>query len=163
MTHPEVPTMSNTTPALAIQPTDAPVSAPTLSATHVLRASERGMTLVEIMIVLAIMASVMGIVGFFANGAITNSRIKEAEVQLGNIKQAVDSFWVMRQEYPDSLSQLADPPGGMAPILERLPEDPWGNEYQYTKENNGFKVFCMGPDGATGGGDDICGEGEECN
>jgi len=127
------------------------------------RTLERGMTLVEIMIVLAIMASVMGIVGFFASGAITNGRIKEAQVEIGNLKQAVDSFWVMRQEYPDSLGQLADPPSGMAPIMERLPQDPWGNDYQYTRENDGFKIYSTGPDGSSGGGDDVCAEGDECN
>lgn len=127
------------------------------------RTLERGMTLVEIMIVLAIMASVMGIVGVFASGAMTNSRIKEAQVEIGNLKQAVDSFWVMRQEYPDSLSQLADPPSGMAPIMERLPEDPWGNDYQYSRERDGFKIYSTGPDGSSGGSDDVCAEGDECS
>jgi general secretion pathway protein G len=139
------------------------VASPTSAVYALPRTLERGMTLVEIMIVLAIMASVMGIVGFFASGAITNGRIKEAQVEIGNLKQAVDSFWVMRQEYPDSLSQLADPPSGMAPIMERLPEDPWGNAYQYTRENDGFKIFSTGPDGSSGGGDDVCAEGDECN
>ena len=138
-------------------------ASPSAVANALPRTLERGMTLVEIMIVLAIMASVMGIVGFFASGAITNGRIKEAQVEIGNLKQAVDSFWVMRQEYPDSLSQLADPPSGMAPIMERLPEDPWGNAYQYTRENDGFKIFSTGPDGSSGGGDDVCAEGDECN
>jgi general secretion pathway protein G len=127
------------------------------------RVSERGLTLVEIMIVLTIMASIMGIVGFVAAGAITNSRIKEAETEVSQLAQAVTAFWVMRQEYPDSLEQLADPPSGMAPILEKVPEDPWGNEYHYSQDNNGFTIACGGPDGSLGGGDDICPANQDCN
>ncbi len=132
---------------------------------HLVRQSERGMTLVEIMIVLAIMASIMGIVGFFARGALINANIKEAQTQIGTLMQAVDSYYVFRNEWPDNLEQLADPPQGMAPILERIPEDPWNNPYQYSREGDSFNIFSTGPDGNNGGGDDVCADGREdaCN
>lgn len=150
--------------------TPAPTDEQCLPATETVRAllrhSERGMTLVEIMIVLAIMASIMGIVGFFARGAIINANIREAQTQIGTLMQAVDSYYVFRNEYPENLDQLADPPRGMAPILERIPEDPWGNPYQYAREGNqSFNVYSFGPDGNNGGGDDVCVDGREdqCN
>lgn len=134
-----------------------------LSNHPVARASERGLTLVEIMIVLTIMASIMGIVGFVAAGALTNARIKEAETEVAQLAQAVTSFYVFRQEYPDSLEQLASPPSGMAPVIQEVPKDPWNNEYNYSHDNNGFTLSSGGPDGSTGGGDDICAPGTECN
>lgn len=119
--------------------------------------TERGMTLVEIMIVLTIMASIMGIVGFFARGALDNSRRKEAEAEVGNLSQMITQFYVFSNEYPDSLDQLVNPPAGMSPIAEEVPLDPWGNDYQYSKDGNSdFEISSMGPDGSSGGGDDIC-------
>lgn len=126
--------------------------------------SRRGLTLVEIMIVLTIMASIMGIVGFFARGALDNARIKEAESEVANIAQMLTQYYVFRNEYPDNLEQLVDPPQGMAPIVEAIPSDPWGNEYAYNKQNNNeFELYSMGPDGRSGGGDDICPSNQECN
>lgn len=126
------------------------------------RIGERGMTLVEIMIVLTIMASIMGIVGFFAQGAIQNSKIKRASVEVGNLGNAVTQYFVLTNDYPDSLDQLANPSGGIAPIIREIPKDPWNNDYQYSKNNDSFELYSMGPDGVRGGGDDICAEGTEC-
>jgi general secretion pathway protein G len=152
--------MNDTRPETNLQPLPR-----TEVVASLLRHSERGMTLVEIMIVLAIMASIMGIVGFFARGAIINANIKEAQTQIGTLMQSVDSYYVFRNEYPENLEQLADPPRGMAPILERIPDDPWGNPYQFTRENSSFNIFSYGPDGNSGGGDDVCVDGREdqCN
>jgi len=116
------------------------------------------------MIVLTIMASIMGIVGFFAQGAMTNAKLREAQTQVGNLHQMVTQYYVFRGEYPERLEQLANPPQGMAPIIERVPRDPWGNEYIYRRTtSSSFELRSMGPDGVSGGGDDICPEGMECN
>lgn len=148
----------NTQPALA--GTDVVVERDPVRVAAAVSRTERGMTLVEIMIVLTIMASIMGIVGFFARGALDNARIKEAESEVGNLSQMVTSFYVFSNEYPDSLDQLVNPPAGMAPIAEEIPNDPWGNEYQYSKDgNSSFELFSMGRDGSSGGGDDICAGG----
>jgi general secretion pathway protein G len=151
------------TPEIEVEVTGPRAERPAL--TELIRNSERGMTLVEIMIVLAIMASIMGMVGFFARGAIINSNIKQAQTQIGTLMQAVDSYYVFRNEWPDNLGQLADPPQGMAPILERLPEDPWNNEYQYSRESDTVNIYSTGPDGNNGGGDDVCmaGREDDCN
>jgi general secretion pathway protein G len=122
------------------------------------------MSLVEIMIVLAIMASVMGIVGVFARGAMINANIKKAQTEIGNLTQAVDAFFVFRGDYPQSLDQLANPPAGMAPIIQRVPKDPWSNDYQFERDRASFRIYSMGPDGSRGGNDDVCMEGDDsCN
>ena len=125
-------------------------------ATSTLRAAPRGMTLVEIMIVLTIMASMMTLVGFFAVGALQNSKIKKAETQVGQIVQFLDVYYVTIGEYPQSLDDLTEPPGGMSPIVEEIPQDPWGNDYEYRRTNSdSYELFSNGPDGSGGSEDDI--------
>jgi hypothetical protein len=75
----------------------------------------------------------------------------------------VTQYYVFRNEYPDNLEQLVNPPRGMAPITESIPNDPWGREYIYRKTNTGYEIRSMGPDGADGGGDDICPANQNCN
>ncbi len=121
------------------------------------RTGGRGMTLVEIMIVLTIMASIAGVVGFFAKGALDRAKVKEATTEVGNLKQMVDSYYVFSNEYPDSLDQLVNPPGNMAPIAKAIPKDPWNNEYNYKKGSGSEppELSSNGPDGSPGNDDDI--------
>lgn len=119
--------------------------------------NQRGMTLVEIMIVLTIMASIMGIAGVFVVGALERAKVKEAETQVGQYANFVEEFYVYTGDWPDSLGQLSDPPSGVAPFVEEVKDDPWGNEYQYrTGGNRGYELCSNGPDGSSGGDDDIC-------
>lgn len=136
-------------------------SAPVLAT---LAHNPRGMTLVEIMIVLTIMASIMGVGAVYAVGAMRNADIRKAKVQVDSLAGEVTQFYVFRNQYPDSLDQLVNPPAGMSRIRESVPQDPWGNDYVYRKTNNqAFTIMSMGPDGATGGGDDICPDNQDCN
>ena len=128
-----------------------------------LRTGRAGLTLVEIMIVLTIMASIMGVVGFFAKGALDNANIRTAETEVTQLSQMVTQYYVFRNEYPDTLEQLVNPPRGMAPITEAIPNDPWGRPYIYRKTNTGYEIRSMGPDGSDGGGDDICPANQNCN
>lgn len=137
---------------------DETVDAP-IAAKDVAKAigNEHGMTLVEIMIVLTIMASIMGMVGVAVVGARNNAKIKEAETQVGIYGAAVEQFYVFTDGWPDSLEELTDPPGGQ-PIVEEIKDDPWGNEYRYSQGggSRGFELCSSGPDGSSGGDDDIC-------
>ena len=124
------------------------------------RTGTRGMTLVEIMIVLTIMASIAAVVGFFAKGALDNAKIKEAQTEVGNLKQMVDTYYVSANEYPNSLDDLKSPPGGMSPIVKTIPKDPWNNEYNYSKGGGSDEptLSSNGPDGQGGTDDDISSE-----
>lgn len=122
-------------------------------------ANQRGMTLVEIMIVLTIMASIMGMVGVFVVGAMDNAKIKEAQITADQYASFVEQYYVFTGEWPDTLEQLTDPPGGNA-MVEEVKDDPWGNDYRYSKGGNrGFELCSNGPDGSSGGDDDICAGG----
>jgi general secretion pathway protein G len=80
---------------------------------------------------------------------------------------ALDTFKAKVGRYPTTAEGLhvlttkgTDEGGGEgAPLLRRIPRDPWGNEYQYTcpGEHNvdSYDLYSFGPDGKPGTGDDI--------
>jgi general secretion pathway protein G len=119
-----------------------------------LAANQRGMTLVEIMIVVTIMASVMGVVGFSVMKALERANINEAEIQISQLSHAVDAYYLQADphEHPSSLEELAE-----QRIIEdrEVPKDPWGNEYVYRNQKRGFEILSLGPDGQEGTNDDI--------
>jgi general secretion pathway protein G len=117
-----------------------------------LAANQRGMTLVEIMIVVTIMASIMGVVGFFVFGALDKANEKEAQIEVNNYKQMVESYYLTTDPHqmPDSLDDLEQ-----ANLTEEVTNDPWGNEYIYRKNGREFEIISAGADGQEGTEDDI--------
>ncbi len=124
-----------------------------------LRGSHRqaGMTLVEIMIVLTIMAGIMAFAAYSVVGYLKNSKIKTAQAEVEQIRGFVENFRILHDGLPDDLDQLTQEVDGMGKITERIGEDPWGNEYQYDTGSGalGFVISSMGPDGQNGSDDDI--------
>lgn len=115
----------------------------------------RGMTLVEIMIVVTIMASVAGVVGFFVFGALERANMKTARMEVQQLESMVDNFYMTStpSRLPDNLEELTE---GPAPLTEEIPTDPWGNDYVYNKQGNReYEVYSPGPDGVEGTEDDV--------
>ncbi|RVU44896.1 prepilin-type N-terminal cleavage/methylation domain-containing protein [Lujinxingia sediminis] len=117
--------------------------------------SARGMTLVEIMIVITIMASIMGVVGVFVFGAIDKANEREATIEIQQLSQLVNTFYLTTSpnRLPNELSELTQ---GPAPLTKEVKADPWGNDYVYVKSGNrDFEIFSVGPDGSEGTEDDV--------
>jgi len=117
--------------------------------------NNRGMSLVEVLIVLTIMASIAGVVGVFALGALGQSQEREAKIEVGNLTSMVEQYMLMASppKLPDNLEQLTE---GRNPVTKKVPKDPWGNDYIYKKINNReFEIISAGADGAEGSEDDI--------
>lgn len=115
----------------------------------------KGMTIVELMIVLTIIASIMGVVGFFVFGALDKASIQEARIEINQLGNLVDAYYLNAspRSLPDSLDQLAE---GPSPLTEKVPKDPWGVDYIYKKEGNRkYEIYSVGPDGSEGTEDDI--------
>jgi|SRR5688572_9507160 prepilin-type N-terminal cleavage/methylation domain-containing protein len=120
---------------------------------------QRGMTLLEIMIVLAIIALIM----VFLIGPRVLKSLSKSESRSGCIESkqlAYDAYTEWRADTRKSC------PGGLAELLEysnkKDIKDPWGNDYQMMCKDkmpagskHPFGVYTYGPDGAEGGGDDI--------
>lgn len=115
----------------------------------------RGMTLVEIMIVVTIMASVAGVVGFFVFGALERANVKTAQMEAQQLESMVENFYMTTtpSRLPDNLEELTE---GSAPLTEEIPTDPFNNDYVYDKQGNReFEIYSAGPDGVEGTEDDI--------
>lgn len=117
--------------------------------------NQKGMTLVEIMIVITIMAGVMGVVGFFVFGALDRANVRTAQMEITQLQGMVNTFYLSStpQRLPNSLDELAE---GPMPLVEQVPLDPWGNPYVYNRQSNReFEIFSPGPDGVEGTEDDV--------
>jgi general secretion pathway protein G len=117
---------------------------------------QRGMTLVEIMIVLTIISAVMAFAAFNVVSYMKTARIKEAGIQATKFMQFVQLYFVQHGEFPESLEELTTEGDGAHAITDHVPADPWGNPYVYQRSSNGeFTVWSAGPDGQSGTHDDI--------
>lgn len=122
----------------------------------------RGMTLIEILVVLTLIAVVMGIVGgnYLQRGE--QAKAKAAKIEIDQIGQTLDLFKLEVGRYPTSqegLQALITVPAGVnnwnGPYWKKgtLPKDPWGNEYKYTSpgQHGAYDITSLGADGKEGG------------
>ena len=125
------------------------------------RALQRGMTLVEIMVVVVIIGLIAGVVSVQVFGQLEDANIKTAQTQIKSVENALDLYRLSNRGYPstaEGLGVLAAPKSG-APVMSEIPKDPWGNDFIYlypgTQNAGKFDLMSYGPDGVQGGGDDI--------
>jgi general secretion pathway protein G len=114
-----------------------------------------GFTLVELMVVIAIIAILATIVGVNLLSQVDESGIVAAKAQIKNFETALVAYKIKFKKFPTDLTGLISPPSG-DPILDSsaLPKDPWGNDYIYTLEGSrNYEIISYGADGAPGGSD----------
>lgn len=119
------------------------------------RRSQRGMTLIEIMVVLVILGMVMGAIGYNVIAQQRDANIKAAGLDVKAIANAVDMYQVKNAKLPETLQEL------VPNEIRTIRKDPWRNEYLYVKSNEGYEVYSYGPDKVQGGGDDISSNASE--
>lgn len=119
------------------------------------RRNRRGFTLVELMVVIAIIAGLATIVGVNLFGALSESEVTEAKAQIRNFKTALTSYRITYNRFPttqEGLQALIDNPKQKNFLdASAIPPDPWGNPYVYTGEGKSFKIVSYGADGVPGG------------
>jgi general secretion pathway protein G len=130
-----------------------------------LRRSTQGFTLVEMLLVLVILATLAAIVIPKFAGRSQQAKITAAASQISSFELALDQFEVDNGYYPKSgaLIELTEAPANASnwkgPYLKNVPLDPWGNPYTYEypgKHNaNSYDILSNGPDGRSGTDDDI--------
>ena len=109
---------------------------------------KRGMTLVEIMVVIVILTLISSAIAVYAVKQGDHAREQVARNDMRVILDALDLYRVQRGRYPAptaSLSALRDDLHLMSI------QDPWGNEYVYLLEGNQPLVRTYGADGQPGG------------
>lgn len=136
-----------------------------LSELHCLRLStrrgrHRGFTLIELMVVLAILALLAGLVGPRVLSQLGGAKSKTAAVQIADLDKSLELFKLDVGRYPtteEGLQALMVRPaalrGWTGPYLKgsTVPDDPWGNAYRYTSTNGVIEILSLGSDGASGG------------
>ncbi|MCB9567198.1 MAG: type II secretion system protein GspG [Myxococcales bacterium] len=117
------------------------------------RRTERGMTLIEILVVLAIIGLIVGGVAVAAFGRLDSARINTAKNQVIQIQQQCEMYMLEKSgKCPADLQDLK-----AAGVISKVSKDPWGQDYQITcpGEHGSVDVVSWGPDAKSGGDDDI--------
>jgi len=120
---------------------------------------EEGFTLIEILVVMAIIAmlAVMVAPNIFRQQA---GAMRDATMsQISSLQTALDTYRLDVGEYPDALDGLMRNDTGRAawsgPYLRgEVPRDPRGNEYIYESGGRDFNLVSYGADGERGGEED---------
>ena len=126
------------------------------------RMVRHGFTLLELMLVLAILVVLAGVVGVNIFGAQDDANRKTTEVQLQSLKDNIKLYRLKTNQMPDTLDALVNGPSDATakakfgqPIIESIPKDAWSNDIKYTLNGSSFELRSGGPDGQTGNDDDV--------
>jgi general secretion pathway protein G len=111
----------------------------------------RGMTLIEIMVVITILGLIMAAVGVNVLKHLDSAKRDRARLDIANIQSALKLYYAKTGRFPDTntgLRALVE-----TRVLEEMPKDPWGGEYAYTREGSEPVILSYGADLAQGGED----------
>ena len=120
-----------------------------------------GFTLVEMLLVLVILATLAAIVIPKMAGRSQQAKVTAAATQIAAFKTALESYEVDTGAFPKggNLGELVNSnvQGWHGPYLDRIPPDPWNNnyEYDYPGKHGTYDLISAGPDGRMGTDDDI--------
>lgn len=135
--------------------------------TEKLRDGRGGFTLMEVLIVLAILAVIIGMVVPNLMKSREKANIDSAKIQVGLLDTPLDQYALDHDgDYPPAISTLMTDPGGdqkwKGPYLRgnKAPADPWGTPIQYQSPGQHHSdgrpdVWSMGKDKQSNTADDI--------
>lgn len=118
------------------------------------RASRKGMSLVEIMVVIAIIGLLMTVVAVNVIDYLDEANAKATSIQIKKIEEALTSYAAShRGKFPSTGDGL----GAVKKKFSNgeVPVDAWGNEFQYfspgTHGDHEYEIISLGKDGREGG------------
>ena len=125
--------------------------------------SQRGFTLIEIMVVVVIIGILAALVGPKLFGQVDRARIAAAKAEISTIESGMKFYRLDNFVYPSTeqgiealVTKPNDPnvknwnPGG---YIDNIPKDPWGNPYIYRNPGTQgeIDILTLGADGIEGG------------
>jgi general secretion pathway protein G len=123
---------------------------------------QRGLTLVEVMVTISIIALLATVVGMNVIGSLEDARVDTTISQVRNIEGALTRFRITYGRYPttsEGIAALVTPPARSngptpSPIMLELPTDAWENPFLYRSPGSGgqdYEIVSLGKDGVEGG------------
>lgn len=123
-----------------------------------LKLNNKGMTLVEIMIVLAIIGGLMALLAPRFTGALDKSKVRETKIAMGQVINALNMYYTDCGRFPTSLDSLIKAPAGdectnwgPEAYLKKEAKDAWGTNLLYEISGNNFTIKSLGADRRDGG------------
>jgi general secretion pathway protein G len=131
---------------------------------RIVRAAERGFTLLEIMVVVVILGILAALVAPAVISRIDDAQIAKAKQDIRSYETALNLFRMDNFKYPSTdqgLKALVEQPSDSSirnwkqgGYIDGAKKDPWGNDYLYAypgAHGKEFDVFTLGADGQEGG------------
>jgi general secretion pathway protein G len=118
--------------------------------------NSRGMTLLEIIIVLGILGSLIAILLQKITGGIDKSKLGETKIIMGQVSNALNMYYTDCGKFPETLDGLVHADSacsnwGPEAYMKKAPKDAWGTDMIYTVEGNNFVLKSLGADRREGG------------
>ncbi|MEH6470375.1 MAG: type II secretion system major pseudopilin GspG [Halopseudomonas sp.] len=127
-------------------------------------ARQQGFTLLEIMVVIVILGLLVAVVAPNVLQNQDKAMVQKARADIAILEQAADLYKLDNFSHPTTDQGLealvSKPSSGPIPkrynsngYIKRLPNDPWGNPYQYLQpgEHGPVDIYSVGADGELGG------------
>lgn len=120
------------------------------------KANEAGFSLIELMVVIAIIAMLAAVVGYNVLGALGEAENTTAKAEIRTFKNALISYRLTFKRFPtneEGLDALINNEKSKSFLdASEIPLDPWDNPYVYKIEGSrDFEVISFGADGTPGG------------
>jgi len=106
----------------------------------------RGMSMVEIMVVIAILVTLMTLMALGVARAWEGSKVQLTKLTMGKVSQQVIMHQAMQGDLPTEAQGLEVVYSG-----EEVPRDAWSGEFEYERAKRDFDLLSFGKDGEPGG------------
>jgi general secretion pathway protein G len=130
----------------------------------ILNLNQKGLTLIEMLIVLALIVTVAGFVGGNLFSQFDKAKVKSTKIQIRQLGNALKQYRLDCNNYPTSeqgLKALIEKTDGGSECKnynpdgylseKSLPLDAWSKEFVYTSDGSNYEIISLGNDGAEGG------------